>query len=800
MKYYLNIFVIGLGIIVTAGQAAADPAAHNVVWTSPSENSHGSMPLGGGDLGVNVWTENGRDLVFYVGKTDAWDENAALLKLGKVRVVLPEGTFAADGPFRQELRLQDGTIHIDAGRDAAAIRIIVWADVNNPAVHIDIQRASPCRLEVKFEPWRLERRQLTGEEVGMAYGLCSRPEPVFIEPDTVVSGLSNRITWYHRNQRSIWAENLRMQAIDPENAPGGDPLLGNTFGAAIIGENLTNIDAMTLRSVDEAAGHVISIHALTAQTKSADEWLEKLDAQIAKTNSVPYSERKAAADRWWDEFNRRSYIRISGDERAEAVSRGYALQRALNAFAGRGKFPIKFNGSIFNVDTHGRKELGKESGLSADYRRWGGPYWLQNTRLIYWPMLHSGDFELMRPFFELYLRNLDMARLRVKTYYGPTARGAYFPETITHWGTWTGDNFGWKNPNPQSGVAENLFIRYEWQGGLEVSAMMLQYFEMSGDRQFLREKILPFIAEILTFYDTHYGRDEAGRLRLEPAQALETFRVAVNPMPEVAGLHYVLGKLLELPRSEIDEQLFAQCTRLKSELPELPTRTVDGKTIFAPGQTFSGKQNHENPELYCVFPYPLSGVGMANLPLGIETFNRRTTVQNAKGWSQDPIQAALLGLTEKAKDLVYQGFSTKDAGSRFPGFHGPNFDWVPDNDQPGSASIALQRMILQADGGRAILFPTWPKDWNVEFRLFGPRGKIFMGRFADGKVQWLDPNADGRLTAADARLIEANLGYDNRAGAGDMDSLAHGDVNYDGRVDNADLTALQSASAAQDAN
>jgi len=104
MKYYLNIFVIGLGIIVTAGQAAADPAAHNVVWTSPSENSHGSMPLGGGDLGVNVWTENGRDLVFYVGKTDAWDENAALLKLGKVRVVLPEGTFAADGPFRQELR------------------------------------------------------------------------------------------------------------------------------------------------------------------------------------------------------------------------------------------------------------------------------------------------------------------------------------------------------------------------------------------------------------------------------------------------------------------------------------------------------------------------------------------------------------------------------------------------------------------------------------------------------------------------------------------------------------------------
>jgi hypothetical protein len=31
--------------------------ACNVVWDSPSRNSHGSMPLGNGDIGINAWVE-----------------------------------------------------------------------------------------------------------------------------------------------------------------------------------------------------------------------------------------------------------------------------------------------------------------------------------------------------------------------------------------------------------------------------------------------------------------------------------------------------------------------------------------------------------------------------------------------------------------------------------------------------------------------------------------------------------------------------------------------------------------------
>lgn len=70
------------------------------------------MPIGNGDIGANVWVEDGGDLVFYSGKTDAYSENVRLLRLGKVRVRLDPNPFAKGCAFRQELDLEHGLIRI----------------------------------------------------------------------------------------------------------------------------------------------------------------------------------------------------------------------------------------------------------------------------------------------------------------------------------------------------------------------------------------------------------------------------------------------------------------------------------------------------------------------------------------------------------------------------------------------------------------------------------------------------------------------------------------------------------------
>lgn len=45
---------------------------YNVLWDTPCPGSAQSMPLGNGDIGLNLWVEKNGDLIFYISKTDAW--------------------------------------------------------------------------------------------------------------------------------------------------------------------------------------------------------------------------------------------------------------------------------------------------------------------------------------------------------------------------------------------------------------------------------------------------------------------------------------------------------------------------------------------------------------------------------------------------------------------------------------------------------------------------------------------------------------------------------------------------------
>jgi hypothetical protein len=68
------------------------------------------MPCGGGDIGLNVWVEDG-DILFYIARSGTFDENNAMPKLGRVRIQCFPNAFAGT-VFRQELDLETGNITI----------------------------------------------------------------------------------------------------------------------------------------------------------------------------------------------------------------------------------------------------------------------------------------------------------------------------------------------------------------------------------------------------------------------------------------------------------------------------------------------------------------------------------------------------------------------------------------------------------------------------------------------------------------------------------------------------------------
>ena len=61
-----------------------------------------------------------------------------------------------------------------------------------------------------------------------------------------------------------------------------------------------------------------------------------------------------------------------------------------------------------------------------------------------------------------------------------------------------------------------------------------------------------------------------------------------------------------------------------------------------------------------------------------------------------------------------------------------------------NAMTALQRMLLQADDGKILLFPAWPKEWDVDFKLHAPQNTVIECVYRAGKVQSLKVTPESR--------------------------------------------------------
>ena len=109
-------------------------------------------------------------------------------------------------------------------------------------------------------------------------------------------------------------------------------------------------------------------------------------------------------------------------------------------------------------------------------------------------------------------------------------------------------------------------------------------------------------------------------------------------------------------------------------------------------------------------------------------------MRSSKGWKQDNIWAACLGLTDEAVKLNKEKFA--DGPYRFPVFYDPGFDWAPDYNKGGSAMIGLQEMLLQeTPDGKLLLFPAWRNDWDAKFRLHATGGRIVDAEINNGLIK-----------------------------------------------------------------
>ncbi len=701
----------------------------NVTWTTPGQSSADSLPIGNGDLAANVWTEPNGNILFYLAKNDAWDHLGRLLKIGRLRLSLKPGLATASADFTQQLVLETGAIII---KDRVTT-VRLWVDAHWPRLHIEITSAEPIEARAQLEPWRTEPRVLGKKESHGASGLEDAPFDLVAQPDIIVRKARTGLIWYQRNESSIWSLTLDQQGLGDFKAQSTDPLLHRTFGGCLSGTGFKKRGEAALVSAKKTTSAALTLNVYTAQTETAAQWIEAISEQALDSSRPTTAEAWPDHLQWWGDFWSRAHLQIEarGPDwgNAATVSQHINWQRYLVACCSRGLFPLKFNGGLFTADWGLKDEA-----FDADYRRWGGGYWWQNTRLPYWTVLAHGDYELLRPLFRMYREMLPLAEHRSKVWFGHG--GAFFPETQYFWGTHLPSNYGWDRESKLPGEVENQYIRRYWVGGLELVALMLETYQHTGDNALLETELLPVARAVLKFYALHYGNDARGRLRLAPAQSLETWWEAENPMPEIAGLHYLLPRLLGLPADRVSVADLGAWRALTARLPALPIGTIDGRPKLLPATKHEDvPKNSENPELYAVFPFKLYGLGLPDLETARWAYTRRL-FPDTGGWRQDAAQAALLGLTETATYYTTKNFTEGNlTPARFKGFCGPNYDWMPDFDHSSSTQLALQHMLVQAVDGKILLFPAWPvRRWNVKFKLHLPRQTIIEGELKDEEL------------------------------------------------------------------
>jgi hypothetical protein len=653
------------------------------------------MPIGNGDIALNVWVEPSGEIGLYIGKSDSLSEKSwgsfGLLKVGGLHLSLSPSPLVPGAPFAQVLKLREGEIQINEGSGDGAVQLRIWVDANHPVVRIEAKGSQPHSFKVTLNNWR----SVTQERGD-------------ISADTVLADQKDSIAWYHRN------------------GPKADvPMLNLTFGAVIKGAGLVTQDATTLKSSAPTASQMVSIYPLTSKTDTADEWLKQLSQQIAQVDGLNLEQTRLEHQKWWAQFWNRSWISVQGDQAATDVTRGYVLQRFITACAGRGADPVHFDGSLFTVDNPTYHPDDKQPpGVNPDYRDWGAHYWMQNTRPIYWPLLATGDFDMMQPFFKMYAGMIPLNTAKVREFYGHD--GAYIRE----------ENFPWGGLTKILPEDKQGFTTHYYTPILELSAMMLDYYEYTGDKKFAKETLLPVATAGLLFFDQHFGRDAQGKILIQPANAIEMYWKVSNPAPDIAGLHSVLPRMIALPDGIVSAQQRAAWQEMLGRIPKLPMGTKKGMEVLLPytGPQTATRHNDENPELYAIYPFHLYGVHKPDFNRALNSFALRRVNDRKGSWYQDCVQAALVGLADQAKEGIHFNSLYVNPGQKFPAFWEKMNSYVPGQENGGNLQNALQKMILQADGRKLLLLPAWPKEWSAEFKLHAPFQTTVEGTIKEGKL------------------------------------------------------------------
>lgn len=630
-------------------------AQYDLVYKSPPLDAMQGIPLGNGDMGLLFWCEETK-IIIAVNKSDLWhdasfetfqnwskeQEDYSTTLRHACRIVIdfncPVFSTLFLTDFNARLHIADGSMRLYCATPFGSFELKAFVEYSTGMIFLDLQTNFKEETNSIIYVERFGSRTFSHW-----YSQINRDATI---GTTGTATTSDGSGIYITQELKDVSFAVGASVINQQASPVNYVRENSRQGSISVGKKKVAEIKLALKVTSPGEGGMIE--SLKKELAAAKE--KGIDSFLA-TNAAS-----------WKLLWSRSFM----DYGDVYLTNLWYLTIYYAITSQGGKYPGRFNNGMWS--------------WSRDVQNWNF-YFHWNQQQLYWPLNAAGYHELVDPYLDFRFRSLPHARNDARKHFD--SDGAFISDVAERRGF--NSEHELINHTPVAEIALDFWRQYQY----------------TGDKQFLREKALPFIMEAAKFFDSlfiketdglYHAREGSGyegwiRLRdglteLVYARvlftvALAALKAADTDIPESEKWKEILGNLAPIPLVKAGSESIEQ----RGSAYQLNTGYFKGYSVSTDKITAAGWGIKEGEWLTVyhtmkegpyfglklldgIFPtvassavFPSNYIGLADRDNGNAFFEpvKSTSLlysPGITGWDPVPVVLARLGLTEELAKVL----------------------------------------------------------------------------------------------------------------------------------------------------
>ncbi len=648
---------------------AAYLSKQDIVYGVPNTDPIKALGVGNGKTGAMAWSQNG--LTLQVSGVDLSPQTA--FGAGSVALQTTPALDAGASGFEQRMVLYDGLLTTRYG-DGRVVTLLGAPKSEVLGIHVEDGRTDVTAIALDLSLWDVANLGNSGSV------------PDLNTWKTVSTFNEQGVAGFSRGQ------------TDSKN-------FGYTLAATVEGATFTteNAGGSHVRlNIQPSKSYTIWIAAASRLNAPNHDSVAAAKGMLTAIKADGYAKTLAAYKAFWNGFWQKSFVQYSSsDGAADYLENLYYLSTYMIAMGAYGNYPFHFINGVLRS--------------TQDQTKWSNAYWYWNQRDVYHSFMASNHVDAVEAFNNMYSRNLAALKAFTQQHFGVS-------------GAWTPETMGWDgNAN---GTVGSDYTKLIYSTGMEAAMNMYAQYRYTGDEDYLKNTVYPFMKEAVTFYVGMLSKD-GNSYYMANSNAHETYWGVKNAITDLAAVRAMFPVAIALSsKLGLDADQRPKWQEVLDNLVDYPTTA----TTYLPHEgTTAQSRNGENVACELIWPYDVTGIGAPDYDRALATWKARPHPYD-NVWANDAIQAARLGLGKEAFDgmkIMLQKYQS------YPNGMTNNTNGV--FEYLGVHLLVMNESLLQSYNDKIRVFPALPSDASLvtRFTLLAKGGHLVSSEREGGEIKYV---------------------------------------------------------------